>query len=542
MNFCFRLPFAFFLSPPNTYLYSKPFPLNDIRNSDRSYAGFILIFVVIKIVLNLFAIGHFGFQRDELLHLALGDHLDWGFKEVPPFIALLAKISTTIFGDSVFATRIFSTIFSGLIIWFTGRMVIEFGGGKFGIALACLAIIFSPAFAASGYLFQPVVFDQLWWLLTAYLVVRYINTSNTSYIYLLGVVTGIGLLTKYTMAFFAFAIIVALLFTKQRKVLWSKHVLFAGLIALLIFLPNIIWQFRHHLPLVTHMKKLRTEQLEYIKPSDFIKQQLLVNGIALFVWLPGLLALLFSSKLARYRFLALAYILIFVFLLEMNGKSYYIFGAYPMLFAAGGYFFEQWLKPKQVAFRAITLLLLTLPNLILLPLALPILSLNETLAVFKALHFSPKWEDQKEHPLSQDYADMFGWDEIGEKVVKAFKSLTPDQQKHAQIYADNYGEAGAVYHYGKQYNLPEVASLNSSFTLWAPDSLSARYIIYVDDEGGGNVTKRLAPFIGKYTKLGEVESPWAREKGTAIFLIVDPKPELNNIYQKELAQKRLEQR
>jgi hypothetical protein len=288
------------------------------------------------------------------------------------------------------------------------------------------------------------------------------------------------------------------------------------------------------------MKKLRTEQLEYIKPSDFIKQQLLANGIALFVWLPGLLALLFSSKLARYRFLAVAYILVFIFLLEMNGKSYYIFGAYPMLFAAGGYFFEQWLKPKHVAFRAIALLFLTLPNLILLPLALPILPLSQTLTVFKSLHISIKWEDQKEHPLSQDYADMLGWDEMGEKVVKAYQSLTPDQQKHAQIYADNYGEAGAIYHYGKPYGLPEVASLNSSFTLWAPDTLSDKYIIYVDDEGGRNVTRRLAPFIGKYTKLDEVTSPWAREKGTAIFLIVDPKPELNNIYQKELAQKRLE--
>jgi hypothetical protein len=384
------------------------------------------------------------------------------------------------------------------------------------------------------------VFDQLWWLLTAYLVVRYINTGNISYIYLLGVVIGIGLLTKYTMAFFAIAVIIALLLSKQRKVLWSKHVLFAVVIAILIFLPNIIWQFRYHLPLITHMKKLRTEQLEYIKPSDFIKQQLLANGIALFVWLPGLLALLFSSKLARYRFLAVAYILVFIFLLEMNGKSYYIFGAYPMLFAAGGYFFEQWLKPKHVAFRAIALLFLTLPNLILLPLALPILPLSQTLTVFKSLHISIKWEDQKEHPLSQDYADMLGWDEMGEKVVKAYQSLTPDQQKHAQIYADNYGEAGAIYHYGKPYGLPEVASLNSSFTLWAPDTLSDKYIIYVDDEGGRNVTRRLAPFIGKYTKLDEVTSPWAREKGTAIFLIVDPKPELNNIYQKELAQKRLE--
>src|ERR1700740_232669 len=123
------------------------------QNRRSAYNNLILIFVILKIGLNLLAISHFGFHRDELLHLALGDHLDWGYKEVPPFIALLAKISTTVFGDSVFATRIFSTIFSGLIIWFTGQIVVELGGRKFAITLACLALIFSPAFAASGYLF-----------------------------------------------------------------------------------------------------------------------------------------------------------------------------------------------------------------------------------------------------------------------------------------------------------------------------------------------------------------------------------------------------
>src|ERR1700712_2790079 len=119
------------------------------RNRRSSYNNFILIFVFVKIALNALAISHFGFHRDELLHLALGDHMAWGYKEVPPFIALLAKISTTVFGGSVFATRIFSTLFAGLIIWFTGLITVELGGRKFAIALACLALIFSPAFEAS---------------------------------------------------------------------------------------------------------------------------------------------------------------------------------------------------------------------------------------------------------------------------------------------------------------------------------------------------------------------------------------------------------
>ena len=213
------------------------------------------------------AMPHFGFQRDELLHLALGDHLAWGYKEVPPVIALLARVSTTIFGDSIFATRIFSTIFAGLIIWFTGLITVELGGRKFAITLACLAMIFSPAFVATQYLFQPVVFDQFWWVLTVYLIIKYINSSSVKYLYFIGIAVGLGLLTKYTMGFFAIALIGGLLITKQRRLLFNKHVLGAILVALILFLPNIIWQYQHHLPVITHMKPCAARNWIILNPA-----------------------------------------------------------------------------------------------------------------------------------------------------------------------------------------------------------------------------------------------------------------------------------
>src|ERR1700733_2965515 len=126
------------------------------QNRRSTYASFILIFVFIKIGLNLLAISHFGFHRDELLHLVLADHMDWGYKEVPPLIAVLAYISIHLFGTSVFAARILTTLYAGLVIWMTGLITVEFGGRKFAITLACIAMIFAPAFVASGYLFQPV--------------------------------------------------------------------------------------------------------------------------------------------------------------------------------------------------------------------------------------------------------------------------------------------------------------------------------------------------------------------------------------------------
>lgn len=516
------------------------------QNKRSTYSAFILIFVLIKVGFNLLAISHFGFHRDELLHLVLADHLAWGYKEVPPFIALLAKITAIFFGNSVFAARIFPTICGGFIVWFTGQITVELGGKRFAIALACLALIFAPAFAASEYLFQPVVFDQLWWVLAVWLLTKYCNTSAVKYLYFLGIAVGVGLLTKYSMAFFTFALIFGIAISKQRKLLLNKHIIGAALLALLIFSPNLIWQLTHHLPVTTHMRQLKEYQLDYNKPSDFIMQELMVNGIALFVWLTGLVFLAFSVRLHKFQFLAVAFVLIFTFLLVMNGKPYYLFGAFPMLFAAGGFGFERWLKTSGYALRGLVIAVFTIPNFILFPIVLPLLPINQTLAFFRFtqkdlpfLDFTVTWEDHKTHPMTQDYADMFGWDEMTVLVDKAWKTLTPEQQKHTQIFADNYGDAGAVHHFGKQYNLPDVISLNSSFTLWAPDNLNAQYIIYVDDQGGGNIDS-FKQCLESYHKIGEVENPLAREKGTAVFILVHPCPALNERYRKELATKRMQ--
>ncbi|MDB5159340.1 MAG: hypothetical protein JWR50_4047 [Mucilaginibacter sp.] len=516
------------------------------KNRKSSYTNFILIFVFIKVGLNVLAISNFGFHRDELLHLALGDHLDWGYKEVPPFIAIVARLTGVLFGDSVFAARIFTTICSGLIVWLTGKITVELGGKNFAIALACLAVIFSPAFIASGYLFQPVVFDQLWWVLAVWLLLRYVNTQAIKYLYFIGLTVGIGILTKYTMLFFAGALILGLLISKQRRLLWNRHILGAMAVTLLVVLPNVIWQFEHHWPVFTHMATLKKEQLEYVKPIDFIAQQIMSNGVALFVWIVGFFFLIFSFKLRKYQSLAFAYVLIFIFLLQMNGKSYYLFGAYPMLFAAGGYGFERWIKTN-TALRGAVLAIFTLPNLIVFPTVLPILPLKPTLSFFDFINnhthfinFITVWEDHKHHATTQDFGDMFGWKELTEKVAHTYQSLTPEQQRHTVIYADNYGLAGALHHFGKQYNLPEPVSLNSSFALWAPDKIDAQYIIYVNATRYWDASEVFKPMVENCVKVDSITNPYAVEKGTAILLLTHPKQAFFNRYQTRLAQTRLE--
>jgi len=505
------------------------------RNRRASYNNFILIFVFLKVALNLLAISRFGFHRDELLHLALADHLDWGYKEVPPFIAFIAKITHLLFGDSLSGARIFTTICAAVLVWLTGKLTVEMGGKKFAIALACSAMIFSPSFAATDYLFQPVVFDQLWWVLMAWLMVKYINNdSSPKYLYFIGIVIGVGLLTKYTMAFFGGSLILSLIFTKQRRLLWNKHVIGGALLALLIFLPNLLWQNHHNWPVFGHMDELKKTQLNFIHPLDFTKQQLMSHGIAVILWLTGFFFLLFSFKLRKFQFLAFAYLLIFLFLMEMNGKSYYMLGAYPMLFAAGGFGFDRWIKTI-LPLRIAILLAFIIPNLILLPIVLPVLSFKRTLSFFDYINKNTEvlrsvtvWEDQQHHATTQDYADMLGWDEMAKKVADNYNTFSRDKQHETIIYTTNYGEAGALRHLGKQYNLPQPVSLASSFSLWAPPQINAKYVIYVSDTGDEDMTYYRS-MLKAHVKLDSITNTYAREKGTDIYLL-EPKPEFYQRY------------
>lgn len=350
------------------------------------------------------------------------------------------------------------------------------------------------------------------------------------------------MLTKYSMAFFIFSLIAAIAISKERKILADKHIVGSVLVAVILFLPNIIWQLQHHFPVITHMKSLQKQQLDYISPAEFIKQQLMVNGVALLVWLTGLIFLLFSAGLKKFRFVAFAYLLIFIFLLKMNGKNYYLFGAYPMLFAAGGFAFERFLKAQQYKLRTFAIAIFTMPNLVLLPLLLPVLSLKQTLAAIRfdvkyipIMQFAITWEDHKQHLLTQNYADMLGWEEMVAATSKIYHNLTPEEQAHTTIIADNYGEAGAFERFGLHYHLPAIVCLNSSFALWAPENLLPKTIIYVSDDKD---VSDLKPVVGSSKLMYEVTNPLAREAGTGIFLLQKVKPEINNIYRRDLEQTR----
>ncbi|MCG8697067.1 MAG: glycosyltransferase family 39 protein, partial [Bacteroidales bacterium] len=415
---------------------------------------------LIKLLIHLLTNTNYELHRDAFLYYSLGEHLDWGYLSVPPFIAILSKISVVLFGKTVFALRFFPAIIGSLSIVIMAKMVKELNGGRWAIVVAATAFILSPSFLRSNTLFQPVSFNQFFWLLSAYLILKLINSGNPKIWLGIFVVFGIAFLTKYSITFFILSFLLALLLTKHRNFFLSKYFIIGGTIGCIIILPNLLWQYNHNWPVISHMSELQETQFVNVSMSGFFIDQLMMNLPGLFIWLSGLIVV-FVLKIER-KYILFAYIYLFTVLIILlfRGKSYYTLGLYPILFAIGGYAVEKYYKPYlKYALMAFVLIIAT-P---MLPYSLPLFSHERISELSKnTAEFTNRWEDGKIHHLPQDYADMIAWKELADLVIITYKKLSDTDKRKCLIYADQYCTAGAIFFYGKSHGLPEPISFNDN--------------------------------------------------------------------------------
>ena len=304
----------------------------------RTWSGdrAVLIYLsLISLLIHLFINSEFGFHRDEFLYIALGEHLDWGFLEVPPLVAVIAFVSRLIFGHSYFAYHFFPALAGAATVYFTGRTARELGGNRFAQILAACCVLASPAYLRSSSLFQPVVFEQLLVTVFVYCAVRLLKTENMKWWLAVGGVIGIGMMNKYSMLIFCLGLGAGLLVTPARKMLGSRWPWTAALIAVMIFLPNLIWQYSQNWPIFEHLQKLKETQFVHVSPMGFLIGQMLMNLFSLPVWLAGIYFFLFSKQGRSFRMLGWIYAVPVVILLAASGKDYYLLPVYPMLFAGG---------------------------------------------------------------------------------------------------------------------------------------------------------------------------------------------------------------
>ncbi len=488
--------------------------------------------VVIKLTVHFLTSTTYELHRDELMYFAFGNHLSFGYASTPPFIGFLAFIVRMIFGYSEFGIKLFPALAGGASIVIIALIVKEFGGKNLAVLIAGIAFLIPGAFLRSNSLFQPVSFNQFFWLLSSYLVIRMINTNNLKLWIWIGLMFGLGFLNKYSIVFFATAIILALLISSHRKILFSKYFVFGLLAGSLVILPNLLWQYSHNWPIVKHMAELQRYQLVNNSVSGFFLDQLMNCLPSTIIWLAGFIMLLFIPQEKKFRFIAYTFLLVLLIVVLGRGKSYYTLGAYPMLFAAGGYSMEKYFRRRWVILNYIFILLGIFISVAALPLELPYASFESVARYCDAEEggIPQRWEDGKLYPIPQDYADMTGWKELTGIVVKAYNMLDNAEKEKCVIYAENYGQAGAITFYGHKYGLPEPVSFHDSYLLWAPDSISNGPFIYINDEIGD-----MDEMFSIYTEIGRVNNEYFRENGIMVLLCTNPTERWKDFYAQKVS-------
>jgi hypothetical protein len=494
--------------------------------------GLITAFVIIKLLAHFLTNTNYEVHRDGLLYIELGKHLSWGYQSVPPSIAVFANLSRLLFGDTVFGISFFPAIVGAISLILIGIMVKEMGGNKMAQFIALLAFLTSPAYLRSNTLFQPVSFDQFYWLLIAFLLFRLIHTEKPVYWIWIGIAAGMAFLNKYSVVFYMFAFLISIFLTPLRKWMKTPYPYICGVIALLIALPNLFWQYRHDWPVVSHMRELSETQLIHVRIDIFLYEQLLMNFPAVIIWLAGLVFILFLREGKKYRILGLMFILTLAQLIILRGKPYYSLGLYTMLFAFGGYILVKWFQGKLVLLRYLVIAFNFIFALLILPMSLPILKPDRYIRFMHKIGMenSQRWEEGDYHELPQDYADMIGWEELTQIVYDAYQGLTPAEKERCTIFANNYGEAGAINFYGKKLGLPPAISFNDSYLYWAPDSISGDILIKAGESDD------MVEMFNYVQIVGRITTENAREEGLPVYLFKNPKTDVGKYYYDRLKQ------
>ncbi|TDU84512.1 dolichyl-phosphate-mannose-protein mannosyltransferase [Kribbella voronezhensis] len=398
--------------------------------------------------------GRYGFHRDELYFLVAGKHLAWGFTDQPPLTPLLAHISTTIFGNTPMGLRVLSTLTAAATIFVVALIARELGSDRRAqtFAAVCAAIAGFPL--GIGHLASTATYDLLAWMVIGLFAVKLLRTGDGRWWVAIGLSTGIALENKYLVVLPLAALLIAVLIVGPRPVLRSWWLAAGVVTAALIAVPNLWWQATHGWPQLTVAGGISEDDGTENRIMFIPLQILQLSPFLVPVWVAGFVRMWRSPTLRWSRAIALAYPILCVIVLAVGGKSYYALPLLLILVAAGATPTLAWLARGRTAVRrslvAAGVVLTAITSAII---ALPILPPSAVNAVL---------------PINPEQGEQIGWPALTAAVAEAWQQIPEPDRSRATIFALNYGEAGAIDHYGPAHHLPTPYSGHMSFIDWGP--------------------------------------------------------------------------
>jgi 4-amino-4-deoxy-L-arabinose transferase-like glycosyltransferase len=472
----------------------------------------------------------YGYFRDEFYYIMCGRHLAWGYVDHGPMVALQARVSETLFGDSLLGIRMLSAVGGAIRVFLTGMLCWSLGGRRAGQALAMLMMLCAPLYLGIDSYLSMNSWESAFWmtaLLALIMILRKAGTLETAgapysgqrcvgseapnnpvfWWTILGIAAGLGLLNKPSEVFFLIAILIALLISPQRRVLFTKRAAWGIALLILIATPNLIWQIHNHWPTLEFLHNGRAQGKNLrLNPLAFMLNQVLVIGpIGAFVWIAGLVHLL---RNADRRWIGLTYLILLAIMIALGAKDYYFAPIYPVMFAAGGIAWQRRYatRPRLQQDRAIGWPLLTgitvALSLLFLPASIPVLKPAAYLHYAKTMHL-PKTDSESgpQSVLPQFYADRFGWQEQVDTITRIVNQLPPEDRTKVGIFNGNYGEAGALEFLG--HNLPPVISEHNNYWIWGTRGIDGEVMII----NRRTTPEALSEFYDQVQIVGHVSHP-----------------------------------
>jgi hypothetical protein len=422
------------------------------------------------VLAHLLTLERYGVFRDELYYVACGERLAWGYVDHPPGVAILARASRVLFGDTVAALRVLPVLFAAALVFVTGAIVRRLGGGLFAQALAALCVAVAPHFLFVSHILSMNSSEILIWAVAAYLVTIAVTTRGARPWLLFGAVAGLGLLNKHSILFLGLGLFAGLALTAARRHLATPWPWLAGLFAGAIFLPHVLWQAQNGWPTREFIQNAQEHKIALVSVGGFLgAQALMMNPFALVVALGGLWFFAAREEGRPFRLFAWCALVVLAILLVQRAKPYYLTPLYPVLFAGGAVLVERLVASARA--RGAVLALLVASGLFIAPFALPVRSPPRYIAYANAVGMSPAASAQERHRLAelpQHFADMFGWEDMARSVSAVYETLSPEEKGAARVFGQNYGEAGAMEFFRGRYPLPPAISPHNNYWFWGP--------------------------------------------------------------------------
>ena len=418
--------------------------------------------------------GEYGIFRNELYFIVCGRHPAFGYVDQPPLVPLLAA-ATQSAGVHAWLLRLPAVLAAIFVVPVTVAFAQLLGATTRGAWLAAVAAASATLVTAMTATLSTATFEPIAFTAIAYFVARGLVLDEPRAFWWAGAIAGVAFEARYGALFWAGALAIGIAIAGPRSLFRSRDCWIGALIAAAIALPNVVWQAAHGFPFLELVHNDNAGNFTGGPIRFTITQVLSVNFLLALLWATGIVAPFLSARLARWRFLSIAFVATALFILVTHGKSYYLAGAYPTMFALGAAAFTR-LPYVLVALWAV---LAAANGALSLPLVLPVLPPDRLERMLDRMTRPPPVEAAGiGAPLMQMLSDEFGWRDLARDVESSYAALPPADRAKAAIFASNYGEAAAIDVYGT--NLPPALSGNNQYYLWGPRGYDGSVVIAVN--------------------------------------------------------------